>query len=99
MRVIKKVADEALKRLEPRLSAIYSERGRPSIPPEALLKAQILIAPYSVRSERLFCERLQGDFLFRWFLDLPEVGTAFDSMSTESSSAFEITSILASNGR
>ena len=54
-------------------------RGRPSIPPEVLLKAQILIALYSVRSERLFCERLQYDFLFRWFLDLPGVGTAFDA--------------------
>jgi transposase len=54
IRVIKKVADEALKRLEPQLSAIYSERGRPSIPPEVLLKAQILIALYSVRSERMF---------------------------------------------
>src|SRR6266545_1069953 len=79
IRVIKRVADEALKRLEPQLSAIYSERGRPSIPPEVLLKAQILIALYSVRSERLFCERLQYDFLFRWFLDLPGVGTAFDA--------------------
>jgi transposase len=79
IRVIKKVADEALKRLGPQLSAIYSERGRPSIPPEVLLKAQILIALYSVRSERLFCERLQYDFLFRWFLDLAGVGTAFDA--------------------
>jgi transposase len=79
IRIIKKVADEALKRLEPLLSAIYSERGRPSIPPETLLKAQILIALYTVRSERLFCERLQYDFLFRWFLDLPGVGTAFDA--------------------
>jgi transposase len=79
IRVIKGVADEALKRLGPQLSAIYSDRGRPSIPPEVLLKAQILIALYSVRSERLFCERLQYDFLFRWFLDLPGVGTAFDA--------------------
>jgi transposase len=44
-----------------------------------LLKSQILIALYSVRSERLFCERLQYDFLFRWFLDLPGVGTGFDA--------------------
>src|SRR5712692_5857520 len=79
IRTIKKVADEALKRLEPLLSAIYSERVRPSIPPEVLLKAQILIALYSVRSERLFCERLQYDFLFRWFLDLSGVGTGFDA--------------------
>jgi len=74
IRIIRRVSDEALKRLEPLLSAIYSERGRPSIPPEVLLKAQILIALYSIRSERLFCERLQYDFLFRWFLDLPGVG-------------------------
>jgi len=79
IRVIKKVADGALRRLGPQLSALYSERGRPSIPPEMLLKAQILIALYSVRSERLFCERLQYDFLFRWFLDLPGAGTAFDA--------------------
>lgn len=79
IRIIKKVADEALKRLGPKLSAIYSERGRPSIPPEVLLKAQVLIALYTVRSERLFCERLQYDFLFRWFLDLTGVGTTFDA--------------------
>lgn len=79
IRVIKKMADEALKKLGPKLEGLYSERGRPSIPPEMLLKSQILIALYSVRSERLFCERLQYDFLFRWFLDLPGVGTAFDA--------------------
>ena len=77
IRLVKKVADEALRRLGPRLGELYSERGRKSVPPEMLLKAQILIALYSVRSERLFCERLQYDFLFRWFLDLPGVGTAF----------------------
>jgi transposase len=79
IRVIKKMADEALKRMGPKLEGLYSERGRPSIPPEMLLKSQILIALYSVRSERLFCERLQYDFLFRWFLDLTGVGTAFDA--------------------
>jgi len=79
IRVIKRMADEALKKLGPKLEGLYSERGRPSIPPEMLLKSQILIALYSVRSERLFCERLQYDFLFRWFLDLPGVGTAFDA--------------------
>lgn len=44
--------------------------GRPSIPPERLLKAQLRIALYSVRSDRLFCERLDYDILFRWFLDM-----------------------------
>ena len=73
IRNVKKVADEALRRLGPRLGELYSERGGKSVPPEMLLKAQILIALCSVRSERLFCERLQYDFLFRWFLDLPGV--------------------------
>src|SRR5216110_992128 len=50
--------------------AMYSAIGRPSIPPERLLKAQLLIALYSVRSERQFCERLGYDLLFRFFLDM-----------------------------
>src|SRR3954469_10993738 len=49
---------------------MYSSIGRPSIPPERLLKAQLLIALYSVRSERQFCERLDYDLLFRFFLDM-----------------------------
>ena len=44
--------------------------GRPSIPPERLLKASLLIALYSVRSDRLFCEMLDYNILFRWFLDM-----------------------------
>ena len=78
IRVIKKIVDEVLDRIGPQLEAIYAERGRPSIPPETLLKAQILIALYTVRSERLFCERLRYDFLFRWFLDLRDGSTTFD---------------------
>ena len=49
---------------------MYSAIGRPSIPPEHLLKASVLMAMYSLRSERQFCERLRYDMLFRWFLDL-----------------------------
>jgi transposase len=49
---------------------MYSQVGRPSIPPERLLKAQVLIALYSVRSDRLFCETLDYNILFRWFLDM-----------------------------
>jgi len=48
----------------------YSKEGRPSIPPEYLLKAQLLIAFYSIRSDRLFCEMLDYNILFRWFLDM-----------------------------
>ena len=49
---------------------MYSEVGRPSIPPERLLKASLLMALYTVRSERMFCEQLDYNLLFRWFLDL-----------------------------
>ena len=60
---------------------MYSERGRPSIPPEVLLKSCLLIPLYSVRSERQFCERLQYDLLFRFFLDLTLDADAFDASS------------------
>ena len=70
IRAIKQLADAALQTLARPLTAMYSRVGRPSIPPERLLKAQLLIALYSVRSDRLFCERLDYDILFRWFLDM-----------------------------
>jgi transposase/IS5 family transposase len=79
IRRIKRIADEALGRLKPELDALYATIGRPSVPPETLLKAQLLISLYSVRSERLFCERLRYDFLFRWFLDHSGAGTSFDA--------------------
>src|SRR5690606_39247694 len=58
---------------------MYSVSGRPSIPPETLLKSQLLIALYSVRSERQFCEQLAYNFLFRWFLDMDMVSPPFDA--------------------
>jgi transposase len=70
IREIKRLADEALGKLDSTFDAMYSSIGRPSIPPERLLKAQLLIALYSVRSERQFCERLDYDLLFRFFLDM-----------------------------
>ena len=57
---------------------MYAKRGRPSVPPEHLWKASLLIALYSVRWERQFCERLTYDMLFRWFLDLNIRGGSFD---------------------
>ena len=51
-------------------AGLYSEEGRPSVPPEALLKASVLMAMYSIRSERAFCERLNYDLLFKWCLDM-----------------------------
>jgi transposase len=70
IREIKRLADQALAKLDSTFDAMYSSIGRPSIPPERLLKAQLLIALYSVRSERQFCERLDYDLLFRFFLDM-----------------------------
>ncbi len=81
IRRIKAFADAELRRLSPVFDTMYAERGRPSIPPEVLLKSCLLIALYSVRSERQFCERLQYDLLFRFFLDLGLDGDAFDASS------------------
>jgi transposase len=77
IRRIKPVVDAILVRLEPTFNRMYSAIGRPSIPPEHLLKASVLMAMYSLRSERQFCERLRYDMLFRWFLDLGVDGECF----------------------
>ena len=70
LRPVKKLADAALSAISAELDGLYAKTGRPSIPPERLLKAQLLIAFYSVRSDRQFCEQLDYNLLFRWFLDL-----------------------------
>jgi transposase len=78
IRRIKEIADRELTRLSPVFDEMYSDEGRYSIPPETLLKALLLIALYSVRSERQLCERLQYDLLFRFFLDMGIEEDAFD---------------------
>jgi transposase len=78
LRTIKAVADQALAKLSSEFDGMYAEAGRPSIPPERLLKASLLIALYSVRSERAFCEELDYNLLFRWFLDLQLMEPSFD---------------------
>ena len=70
LRRIKPLADSALRRMSPLFDEIYADNGRPSIPPEHLLKASLLMAFYTVRSERQFCEQLRYNLLFKWFLDL-----------------------------
>ena len=77
LRAIKKLADEALGELSPVFDRMYSSVGRPSIPPERLLKSMLLMALYTVRSERLFCEQLDYNLLFRWFLDMDMVEPSF----------------------
>jgi len=79
LRRIKAMADAELARLSPVFDAMYAERGRRSIPPERLLKACLLIALYSVRSERQLCEQLEYNLLFRWFLDMGMHEEVFDA--------------------
>jgi transposase len=70
LRTIKRLVDSVLKDLSPLFDEMYAEVGRPSIAPERLLKAKVLQALYTVRSETLLVEALDYNLLFRWFLDL-----------------------------
>ena len=81
LRRIKQMADAALKELSPIFEQMYSPLGRPSIPPERLLKASLLMALYTIRSERMFCEQLDYNLLFRWFLDMELDEPSFDHSS------------------
>lgn len=81
IRRIREIADRALKEMSPALNTMYSGIGRRSVAPERLLKASILMALYSIRSERQFCERLQYDLLFKWFLNMNIATPAFDHAS------------------
>lgn len=78
IRKIRKVVDEVLAGLNVEFETMYAVGGRPSVPPEALLKSSVLMALYSMRSERAFCERLNYDMLFKWFLDMAVDARAFD---------------------
>jgi transposase len=70
LRAIRKMVDEVLRALSPRFDKLYSRIGRPSIPPERLLRALLLQVLYSVRSERMLMEQLDYNMLFRWFVGL-----------------------------
>jgi transposase len=71
LRPIRQLADAALASLNSQFEALYSPMGRPSIPPEMLLRATLLQAFFSVRSERLLMEQIDYNLLFRWFVGLP----------------------------
>ena len=79
LRRIKAVADAALARLSPEFDRMYARVGRASVPPERLLKVSLLIALYSVRSERAFCEELEYNLLYRWLLDMDLMERSFDA--------------------
>jgi len=70
LRPIRRMTDAALQRLSPRFDRLYSATGRPSIPPEKLLRALLLQFLYSIRSERLLMEELEYSILYRWFVGL-----------------------------
>lgn len=70
LRTVRALTDAALMRLSPRFRKLYADIGRPSIPPEQLLRALLLQVLYSVRSERLLIEQLDYNLLFRWFVGL-----------------------------
>lgn len=76
IRRIRVVVDEVLGELDDVFDSMYAKSGRPAVPPEMLLKATVLMAMYSMRA---FCERLNYDMLFKWFLDLPIDAASFDA--------------------
>jgi transposase len=70
LRAIRRITDRALERLSPRFDSMYVKFGRPSIPPEKLLRALLLQALYTIRSERQLIEQIDYNLLFRWFVGL-----------------------------
>jgi transposase len=70
LRAIRRITDRALERLSPRFGTLYVKFGRPSVPPEKLLRALLLQALYTIRSERQLMEQLDYNLLFRWFVGL-----------------------------
>ena len=70
LRAIRRMTDEVLATLSPRFDRMYSDMGRPSIPPEQLLRALLLQSLYTIRSERLLMEEIDYSILFRWFVGL-----------------------------
>src|SRR5204862_4403575 len=78
LRPIRQIVDEALGALSPEFEKLYARFGRPSIPPERLLRALLLQAFYSVRSERQLMEQLDYNLLFRWFVGLSTDAQVWD---------------------
>ena len=70
LRAIREIADRALSNMTERFDSMYAKAGRPSIPPEKLLRAQLIQMLYTVRSERLLMEEIDYGMLFRWFVGM-----------------------------
>ncbi len=78
LRAVKRFTDVVLSDLSSTFNEMYSAIGRASIPPESLLKASLLMSLYSIRSERAFCEQLNYNLLYRWFLDMDMASESFN---------------------
>jgi transposase len=70
IRKVRQIVDKALDELEPAFEAMYADKGRPSIPPEQLIRGLLLQIMFTIRSERQLMERLNYDLMFRWFVGL-----------------------------
>ena len=81
LRRIRELANDALRALDGEFAQLYSSLGRPSIPPERLLRASLLQLLYSIRSERQLMDRLEFDLLFRWFVGLGIDDPVWDATS------------------
>src|SRR5258708_24958228 len=81
LRAMRRLTNAALSELDQAFSALYEACGRPSIPPERLLRATLLQLLYSIRSERQLVERIEFDLLFRWFVGLSIDERGFDASS------------------
>src|ERR1700733_1009916 len=81
LRRVRMMADEAMVCLETRFEQMYSRLGRPSVPPEQMLRALLLQMLYSVRSERMLVEQMEYNLLFRWFVGLGMNDRVWDATS------------------
>ena len=81
LRAVKRRADQVLSAMDGEFRRAYSKLGRPSIPPEMLLKALLMQALYSIRSERRLVEEIRVNLLYRWFLDLSLDAPVWDATS------------------
>lgn len=79
IRRIRQLVQPVLEELDPVFDAMYADKGRPSVPPERLLKGMLLMALFTIRSERQLCEQLRYNMLYRWFLDMDMTEEPFDA--------------------
>lgn len=83
IRKIKELVDPIFEKLSPEFDKIYSSKGRPSIPPEQLLKALLVQVLFTIRSERQLIEQLNYNLLYRWFVGLGMSGSTLEKIAVQ----------------